>query len=84
MSDAEIVAAIDTLLDARAPDATICPSEVARALVGASGPWRALMPAIRQAAAGLVHEGRLVITRGGEIVNVDAGGGPIRFGRPRR
>lgn len=84
MDDAEIAAMIDALIAARAPSATICPSEVARALVGDDGPWRASMPAIRQTAAAMAREGRLTVSRGGVVVDAEAGGGPIRLGRPTR
>ena len=77
-----IVAAIDALLSARRADRTICPSEVARALAGDDGAWRALMPRIREVAAGLVAEGRLTVTRRGQPVDATAPGGPIRLGRP--
>ena len=70
------------LVHARAEGATVCPSEVARALAG-DGPWRALMPAVREAAAVLAKEGRLSVTRGGEEVDATSPGGPIRLGRPR-
>ncbi|HYO36051.1 MAG TPA: DUF3253 domain-containing protein, partial [Geodermatophilus sp.] len=48
--------AIDALLDARAPGATICPSEAARA-VDPKG-WRELMPAAREAAGRLAAAGQ--------------------------
>ena len=78
----EIAAAIESMVAARAEGATVCPSEVARALAGADGPWRALMPAVRAAAAGLVRAGRLSVTRGGLEVDALLPGGPIRLGRP--
>ncbi len=81
-SDA-ISASIERLVDARAEDATVCPSEVARELVGETGPWRELMPAVREAAAELARQGRLVVTRAGVEVDALSGGGPIRLGRPR-
>lgn len=84
MKVADISAAIESLVDARAEDATVCPSEVARALAGIDGPWRELMPAVRTAAAELVKKGRLSVTRKGKEVDAVAGGGPIRLARPRR
>lgn len=83
MNIADISAAIESLVGARAEGATVCPSEVARALAGADGPWRELMPAVRTAAAELVMTGRLSVTRQGKEVDAAAGGGPIRLGRPR-
>ena len=78
----EIRAAIEALVGARAEGATVCPSEVARALAGADGPWRTLMPDVRSAAAELAREGRLSVTRGGKEVDALSAGGPIRLGRP--
>lgn len=69
-------ALILSLLAERAPGATICPSEVARAL---DVDWRPLMPAVREAAAGLVAEGRIDVTQGGEVVDLTAARGPIRL-----
>lgn len=80
---ADISAAIESLVAARAGGATVCPSEVARALAGADGPWRELMPAVREVAAELVKKGRLSVTRQGQEVDAVAAGGPIRLGRPR-
>lgn len=81
---ADISAAIETLVDARAEGATVCPSEVARALAGENGPWRELMPAVRDAAAELVRKGLLSVTRHGEEVNAMSDGGPIRLRRRGR
>lgn len=74
----------DTILDLlarRQNGATICPSEVARALTGGGGPWRELMPQVRQVAQGLTAQGRLRVTRGGVPVDATSRGGPIRLGR---
>ncbi len=80
----ELCRAIERLVDARAAHATVCPSEVARAIAGDDGPWRALMPSVREAAAVLVRQGRLSVTRRGEEVDGLDPGGPVRLGRPRR
>ena len=80
----KIAAAIEPMVVTRAEGATVCPSEVARALVGDDAEWRVLMPAVREAAAGLVRAGRLSVTRGGVEVDAMLPGGPIRLGRPRR
>ena len=63
----------------RGPGRTFCPSEVARAL---ADDWRPLMPAVREAAAGLAAEGRIAVTRSGAPVDPLAPGGPIRLGAP--
>lgn len=73
---------IFSLLTARREGATICPSDVARALVGDAGPWRGLMPRVRQVARVLAQDGRLRVTRGGVPADAVGGGGPIRLGRP--
>lgn len=78
----EIEARIFGLLGQRRDEATICPSEVARSLAGDDGPWRALMPHVREVAHALVQDQRLRVTRGGVDVDALAGGGPIRLGRP--
>lgn len=82
MTPAAIEDQIFALLAARQDGATICPSEVARALCQDGGPWRALMPQVRQVAQGLVRDQRLRVTRGGVPVDATAPGGPIRLGRP--
>ncbi len=84
MNTVDIAGAIETLVDARVADGTVCPSEVARALAGDDGPWRPLMAAVRTAAAELAQQGRLSVTRRGKEVDALSGGGPIRLGRPRR
>lgn len=70
------------LLATRREGATLCPSEVARALVSDDGAWRRLMPQVRQAAQGLAKRNRLAVTRGGVPVDATSPGGPIRLGRP--
>lgn len=45
------------LLAARADDATVCPSEVARAVAGEDGAWREAMPDVHAAVDALVDEG---------------------------
>lgn len=78
-----IETAILALLDQRRAGATICPSEVARALAsGVDGAWRALMTDVRQVAQAMADDGRLVVTRRGLPVEATSPGGPIRLGRP--
>ena len=67
------------LVAARGPAKSICPSEVAREVAGEDGDWRELMPAVRRAAGGLARGGRVVVTRGGVVVDAESGGGPIRI-----
>ena len=86
MTDAAIAAKVFELLDQRRPEATICPSEVARALWprgDAAAGWRVAMPDVRRVAAGLAANGKLRVTRGGvPVADPDHPGGPIRLGRP--
>lgn len=79
--DQALEAAIIELLDARARDASICPSEAARA-VGGEG-WRELMEPSRRAARRLVAEGRVVITQQGKVVDPSTAKGAIRIRRVR-
>lgn len=84
MTPAAIEGKIFELLGARQPGATICPSEVARALTAdepGGGPWRELMPQIREVARQLAEQQRLRVTRGGAPVDATRPGGPIRLGR---
>lgn len=65
------------LLDRRAPDATVCPSEAARAVGGAD--WRAAMPAVHAAVDGVVADGRVRLRWKGVAMAVRDG--PYRIGR---
>ena len=78
-ADAVLEATILSLLDQRAEGATICPSEVARALGGDD--WRPLMEPVRAAARRLVAGGEIAITQGGEVVDGADARGPIRLRR---
>lgn len=71
--------AIVSLLSTRADGATICPSEVARAVGGAD--WRELMEPVREAARRLVARGQIEITQHGAVVDPDTARGPIRLRR---
>lgn len=70
---------IRRLLAARARDATICPSEAARAVGGER--WRELMEPARAAARRLVARGELEITQRGRVVDPSTARGPIRLRR---
>jgi hypothetical protein len=72
---------IQELLDRRRPDASICPSEAARALDREG--WRDLMPAAREAAGRLASSGAAEVNQGGQVVNVATAHGPVRVRRPR-
>lgn len=74
--DAAIAAALMDLAHRRGRGASLCPSEVARAL----GPdWRPLMPRVRDVAAGLAAAGRLAATQRGVAVDPATARGPIRL-----
>ena len=83
-ADARIESEIRTLLRGRSPDASICPSEVARQLWPEDG-WRDAMPVIRRVAVRLASIGVIRITQAD--VELDPGQpatGPIRLRRGRR
>jgi hypothetical protein len=77
--------AVLTLLAARAPFATICPSEVARSLASASGAdtgaldWRDMMPLVHAAVDQLVDQGGIRLSWKGRTLAVRSG--PYRIGR---
>lgn len=89
--------AILELLDTRRRDASICPSEAARAVAaeersrqpgGAEKPapddgWRDLMEDVRRAARRLAHAGDVEITQRGRVVDPGDFRGPIRIRRAR-
>ncbi|UUL81308.1 DUF3253 domain-containing protein [Sphingomonas qomolangmaensis] len=78
-------AATLALLARRAPGATICPSEVARALAAATGDaadWRGAMPAVHAAVDRLVAEGAVRLSWKGEALASRRG--PYRIGRTQR
>ena len=81
-TDEALEQAILELLDARAANATICPSEAARA-VDSEG-WRDLMEPARQAARRLVARDVVEITQGGRVVDPSTAKGPIRIRAVRR
>lgn len=77
-----IRAATLALLGSRAPGATICPSEVARAVAedhGGSARWRDVMPLVHAAVDALIAEGTVTISwKGKPLASRD---GPYRIGR---
>ncbi|KHL25862.1 hypothetical protein PK98_04480 [Croceibacterium mercuriale] len=70
-------AATLSLLAHRAPEATICPSEVARAI---SPDWRGAMPAVHFAIDGLVRDGLVRLSWKGQRLATRSG--PYRIGHP--
>jgi hypothetical protein len=75
--DGTLTRSILDLLATRARGATVCPSEVARAL-GEDG-WRERMEPVREAARRLVQQGVLDIVQGGRVVDPSTARGPIRL-----
>ncbi|MDR5800187.1 DUF3253 domain-containing protein [Caballeronia sp. LP006] len=70
------------LLGGRAATSSICPSDVARNLVSDEDGWRALMPLVRDVAAQMAREGKVLITQGDVTLDPDAmSHGPIRLRR---
>jgi hypothetical protein len=65
-----------SLLARRATDATICPSEVARAI---ASDWRDAMPAVHAAIDGLVRDGLVQLSWKGRPLASRSG--PYRIGR---
>lgn len=68
---AEITAEILRQTAARDAGRSICPSEVARALLPEGDTWRRLMGPIRAAAVDLAREGRIEILRKGKPIDPD-------------
>ena len=80
---ARIEEALMALVQKRGPDASACPSDVARAL--SPDHWRALMPQVREAASRLAQQGKIEIAQGGKAVSsMGPWAGPIRLRLPRK
>ena len=79
--DVALEKAIVELLEGRS-GASVCPSEVARKVGGAT--WRDLMEPTRRAARRLVTAGEVEITQQGYVVDPSTAKGPIRIRRRRR
>lgn len=75
---------IDALLAVRSPDATICPSEVVRAMMAGADDadadgWREAMPSVHEAIDQLVAEGVVQLSWKGTPLAIRAG--PYRISR---
>ncbi len=77
-TDRALERTIVSLLASRVDHASLCPSEVARAVRG-DGDWRALMEPTRRAARRLAHAGVVEIIQRGKIVDAAELRGPIRI-----
>lgn len=81
-TDSAIADCMLELIGRRAPSASICPSDVARAITREADDWRALMPTVRRVAARLARDGMVSITQGGDTLRPDRiDHGPIRLRR---
>ena len=76
-TDTQLEQMIVRLLDQRSAGASICPSEVARAVK--ADDWEGLMEPTRCAARRLVVSGVVEITQGGKVVEPSTARGPIRI-----
>ena len=80
VTNKEISEKILEILSERKPTSTICPSEVARALVKED--WRDLMDQVRSVADDLQQKGKILVTqRGMSIASATEAKGPIRLKR---
>lgn len=76
------------LLDRRSDQATICPSEVARAIASKAGAdptgqaWRAVMPVVHAAIDQMMDDGLIELSWKGK--NMPSRSGPYRIGRAHR
>ena len=78
--DLRLEEAIRSLLAERPRDATICPSEAARAVGGAEeSAWRELMEPARRAARRLAAAGEVEVTQAGHAVDPSSARGPVRI-----
>lgn len=86
ITESRIEAEILDGLARRDENASVCPSEIARALAGAHGTsWRALMPRIRNVARRMALNQQVIVTRGTTVLSPDnLQGGPIRIRRGGR
>ena len=79
---ADVEAAVLQLTEARGTGKSICPSEVARALLpGPGARWQTLMGPVREAACRLARAGQVDILRKGQPVSPEAPKGVIRLRR---
>ena len=81
IDDAEVGALVLSLLDSRAAGATLCPSEVARALAKEDGEWRMAMPRVHAAVDRLLHKELIRLSWKGE--RLESRSGPYRIASRR-
>jgi len=76
--DRKLENAILQLLDERAKNTSICPSEAARRIF-ADDQWRGHMEQTRRAARRLVANGQIEILQKGKVIDPSTAKGPIRL-----
>jgi hypothetical protein len=82
VSDDLIASKLLELLGQREPNASVCPSDVARSLASSEQQWRALMPEVRRVASALAAAGVVQATQGDAVVDLGSEpSGPIRLRR---
>lgn len=78
--------AVRKLLQERAPEATVCPSEVAKAVANGLGegtprrPWRDEMPSIHEVVDRLLADGQVQLSWKGRLLSTRSGPYRIRRG----
>jgi len=72
-----IDAGLMSLLRSREPGRSICPSEIARIVVGDT--WRTLLPLVRERAVTFSEQGQLDILRRGRVVTAKPTQGMLRY-----
>ena len=79
VTEPEIEAELRRQLEARGPEKTICPSEVARALGKTEEEWRPLMQPVRDVAAKLADAGELEFSQRGKRISPRDFRGAVRL-----
>lgn len=80
MTDGAAAVRVRAMLEERGRDKTICPSEVARALVADGDDWRMAMPAVHAAVDVLLAAQAIRISWRGKALGERSG--PYRIGTP--
>jgi hypothetical protein len=73
----DIRRAILELAEQRGPEGTFRPSDVARAIDEKN--WKVLIDQVRLVADSLIHEGKIIATESGKVVDINQSKGPLRL-----
>lgn len=76
-TDDRIESTLLTMLDRRAPGASVCPSEIARQIDAEQ--WRELLERVRMASRRLAAIGRVEFMQRGRVIDPSTARGPIRL-----